>query len=160
MDKRTLNNHKQFPKILPSIPAFSLAKRGRLPKPLHQIGGPNVRMTPLTQVANGYSVWFMWKDGETLVQTAFYGYLFKHVGNSDLYPVCHFHWHPSHKPLHIKTPCNSDLNYTNRSLPAAQELILKGSGKLYDPRIDHDRSQLIEIFCRACGVEFGSKTLI
>jgi hypothetical protein len=155
MKKRTLALHKRDLKILPDPPVFALMKRGKLPKPLHQIGGPRVRMTQLLQVAEQYSVWFMWKDGETVEQTAFYAYLFRHVGESNLYPLCHFHWHPSHKPLHIKTPCGSDLNYTNRSLPSSNELHLKPYDKRYDPRIEQDRLQLVEVFCRACGIQFG-----
>ncbi len=143
-----------------AVPTFHAVKRGKLPKPLHQIGGPRVHATNLIEVDPEYSVWFMWKDGDTLVESSFYAYLFSHVGEQDLYPLCNFHWHPSHKPLHIKTPCDSDLNYTNRGLPGCKELHLKNTGKVLDPRIEQDRLQLIEVFCMACGVDFGSHTLI
>lgn len=160
MKRRTLIIHKEARKVLGVAPVFSSMKRGKLPKPLDRVGGPQVQMTSLISVATGYSVWFMWKNGDTLVQTAFYGYLFHHVGPGNLYPLCHFHWHPSHKPIHFKSPCDSDLNYTNRSLPGARELSIKSPKVAFDPRIDQDRLRLIEVFCKTCGIEFGSQTLI
>jgi hypothetical protein len=160
MKRRTLVLHKKAGKALKHFPKFHLAKRGKLPKPLHQIGGARYQTTDLISVGSDYSVWFMWKDGETLAQTAFYAYLFTYVGGGNLYPLCHFHWHPSHKPLHIKTPCDSDLNYTGRGLPGCKELHLKNTGKLHDPRIEQDRLQLIEVFCMACGIKFGDDGLI
>lgn len=160
MKKKTLSLHKRATKLLSEVPAFNLSKRGKLPKPLHQIGGPRIHMTQLIPVAEKYCVWFMWKDGVTLEQTSFYAYLFHTVGESNLYPLCHFHWHPSHKPLHIKTPCGSDLNYTNRNLPSSNELNLSRHNKRFDPRIEQHRLELIEVFCQACGIQFGHKTLL
>lgn len=161
MQKRTLKLHRDAEKALASVPSFAQFKRGKLPKPLHQIGGPRVFATHLIAVSSEHSAWFMWKDGSTLVETSFYAYLFAHVGASrNLYPLCHFHWHPSHKGIHVKTPCNSDLTYTNRGLPGAKELAIKGTKSSYDPRIEQDRLQLIELFCKACGIRFGNATLI
>jgi hypothetical protein len=160
MKKKSLAQHKLEPKQLTSSPVFSPIKRGKLPKPLHQIGGPRVQATQLITVGEKYSVWFMWRNGETLEQRAFYAFLFYHVGESGLYPLCHFHWHPSHKPIHIKTPCGSDLNYTNRGLPGAHEMHLKPFGKRFDPRFDQDRLKLIEVFCKACGIKVGTGYLI
>lgn len=160
MKRRTLLIHKKVKKALLDTPVFSIIKRGKLPKPLDRVGGPQVQATGLIDVAEGYSAWFMWKGGETLVQTAFYGFLFHHVGQNNLYPLCHFHWHPSHKPIHFKSPCDSDLNYTNRGLPAARELNLASPEVPYDPRVEVDRLRLIELFCKACGIEFGHGNLL
>jgi hypothetical protein len=143
MKRRTLAIHKREAKVLTDAPVFSQMKRGKLPKPLDKVGGPRIHMTPLIEVAPAYSVWFMWKDGDTLMKTAFYAYLFHHVGNGNLYPLCHFHWHPSHKPIHFTSPCDSDLNYTNRGLPSGKELNLRQFIKPYDPRRERDRLQLI-----------------
>ncbi len=160
MKRQTLAAHKAAPKILSIAPIFSTSKRGKLPKPLHQIGGPNVQVTPLIQVGEGYSAWFMWKGGDTLAQSAFYGYLFQHVGSGNLFPLCHFHWHPSHKPIHFKTPCDSDLNYTNRGLPGGKELNLTTPVTPLDPRKDGDRLKLMELFCATCGIAFGEQDLL
>jgi hypothetical protein len=160
MKRRTLAMHKQAAKVLRAAPAFSTIKRGKLPKPLDRVGGPSVQMTNLIEVGDGYSVWFMWKDGETLVQSAFYGYLFHQIGQNNLYPLCHFHWHPSHKPIHFTSPCDSDLNYTNRGLPGAKELNLTSPTVPYDPRKDIDRLKLIEVFCATCGIAFGQHDLL
>lgn len=160
MKRRTLAIHKREAKTLDVAPQFLQMKRGKLPKPLDKVGGPRIHMTQMIDVAPGYVVWFMWKDGETLMQTAFYAYLFNRVGNANLYPLCHFHWHPSHKPVHFTSPCDSDLNYTNRGLPGGKELNLKRVKRQLDPRVELDRLQLIELFCKVCGISFGKKTLI
>jgi hypothetical protein len=159
VDRKTLAAHKSAPKALVNAPTFLPAKRGKLPKPLDKIGGSRVQATGLIEVAEGYSVWFMWKDGETLLQSSFYGYLFFHVG-PNLYPLCHFHWHPSHKPIHFKAPCDTDMNYTNRGLPGAKELNVTTPTEPYDPRQSGDRIRLIEIFCATCGIDFGERHLL
>jgi hypothetical protein len=161
MQRTSLAAHKKETKILEAAPTFSHIKRGKLPRPLHQMGGPRIQSTPMLPVASNYSACFMWKDGETLEQAAFYGFLYAHVGqNRNLYPICELHFHPSHKDLHVKTPCDSDLDYTNRGLPGAKELCIKGNGKRFDPRNEQHRAQLIEIFCKVCGIQFGKKSLI
>lgn len=161
MQRSSLSAHKKEPKTLDAVPEFAHIKRGKLPKPLHTMGGPRVQATKLLPVAEKYSVWFMWKDGETIEETAFYGFLFAHAGmKGNLYPLCHMHWHPSHKLLHVKTPCDSDLDYTNRGLPGAKELHVNGGEKGFDPRDAQHRLQLIEIFCKVCGIRFGSGPLL
>jgi hypothetical protein len=161
MKKVTLSLHKKAPKVLSEMPSFLSMKRGKLPKPLHEAGGPRASLTQLIPVGGEYVAWFMWRDGETIEQTAFYAYLFSRISENTLYPLCHFHWHPSHKSLHMKTPCGSDLNYTNRGLPGALELQLKCNiDKRFDHRLELDRIQLVQVFCDACGINFGRSDLL
>jgi len=161
MKRSLLVEQKNEHKLLSVTPEFSPIKRGKLPKPLNAIGGPRVQGTQLLPISEKHSAWFMWKDGETLEQRSFYGYLFSHVGHArNLYPLCELHWHPSHKELHIKTPCNSESDYTGRGLPGAKELNLNRDQRRFDPRIDQHRLRLIEIFCDVCGIQFGTGPLL
>lgn len=74
--------------------------------------------------------------------------------DGQLFPLFEFHYHPSHKGVHAKLPCKTELNYAGRQLPGAPELNLKSSGSL-DPRSEADRMALVHRFCQACGIELG-----
>lgn len=152
MDQKILRTHKSRPKRLTDVPAFKPAKRGRLPKPLHQIGGARIFATDLLSVAEIYRACFVWRDGSLLADTAFYGWLFE-VRTNGMYPLAALHYHPSHKPVHLLTPCRQDRDFTNRQLPGAIEFSI--SHRRLDPRIESDRMRLVEIFCERCGISLG-----
>ena len=154
MKRRDLAGHKISPKRLQDVPSFKQMKRGRLPKPFNKMGGPRYFATELISVSGTHSVLFVWGEGEILTDTKFYGYLVCGLQNGTFSPLLEFHWHPSHKGIHIKMPCETDLDYTGRLLPGAPELALK-SVRALDPRIHDDRVQLITMFCRAAGIELG-----
>jgi hypothetical protein len=152
MDEKTLRAHKHRPKRLVAAPTFKPLKRGRLPKPLHQIGGQRFFSTELLTVGDGYQSCFLWRNGALLADTAFYGWLFE-VRANGLYPLATLHYHPSHKPVHLLTPCRQERDFTNRQLPGAIEFNLS-HGRL-DPRLESDRLRLVKTFCERCGISLG-----
>lgn len=83
-------------------------------------------------------------------------WLFCVLENQSLYPLFELHFHPSHKGVHCKLPCNTENDYTDRQLPKVPELELMTAKEL-DPRIDAHRQQLIVQFCEACGIALASK---
>ncbi|MYM34894.1 hypothetical protein GTP38_11140 [Duganella sp. FT94W] len=152
---KELKSQKLQEKRLAQIPAFKPMKKGKLPKPFNKMGGPRLSCTGLVNVSLSHQVIFVWKDGEIFSDRAFFGWLMKKVGSTDLYPLLEMHWHPSHKGLHIKTPCNTDFDYSNRQLPSAPELDIRAA-KAYDPQLEDDRLRLVERFCQVAGIELGA----
>jgi hypothetical protein len=157
MSPKELASHKAAPKRLSSLPDFKIMKRGKLPKPLHKMGGARIQATELISVSDTHNVFFAWRDGEIRTDSAFYAYLFCILGNGDLSPLFILHLHPSHKDVHAKLPCNTENNYTNRELPGAPELALSTDRENLDPRRSDDRLHLIECFCKACGITMGTE---
>lgn len=154
MTPRELLAHKLAPKFLPAFPEFKpLSKKNNgLPRPLDGLGRrKNAFATGLIGVSDTHSAFFLYRDGEILTDRAFYGFLFCQLQNGSLYPLQEFHWHPSHKGLHCKVPCNTVLNYSGRQLIQAPELALSMERRL-NPADPSDREDLIRLFCRACGV--------
>ncbi len=151
---KELAAHKQAPKRLADIPNFRALKKGKLPKPLHKMGGIRLHATELIAVSESHRVVFLWRDGELLTDGAFFGYLFQMLEDDELLPLVEFHLHPSHKGLHIKVPCNTTYDYRQRLLPGAPELALSGIQGL-DPRLEADRIKLVVRFCKATGIEVG-----
>jgi hypothetical protein len=156
MTPKELASHKAVPKRLIGVPSFKTVKRGKFPKPLHKMGGPRVQATELIEVSDSHRVVFLWRDGELRTDSAFLAYLFCVLGDGGLSPLFEMHFHPSHKGVHAKLPCNTDLNFASRLLPGAPELTLSGRDDL-DPRVDEDRGSLIERFCAACGIAMGKE---
>lgn len=154
MTPHELKLQKLAPKRLPVIPQFKPLKKGRLPKPFARMGGARISSTDLIEVSPAHEVIFLWKDGQILTDRSFYAWLFKKIAGDGRYPLVEMHWHPSHKGLHIKTPCNSVSDYTDRQLPGAMELSV-GSRQVYDPQRDADRASLICTFCAIAGIELG-----
>lgn len=154
MKRRDLAGHKIASKRLQDVPSFKQMKRGKLPKPFSKMGGARYFATDLISVSDTHSVLFVWGNGEILTDTKFYGYLVCGLPNGSLSPLLEFHWHPSHKGIHIKIPCETELDYTNRLLPGAPELALDRTCAL-DPRVHDDRLRLITMFCQAAGIKLG-----
>jgi hypothetical protein len=153
MERRELRKQKWQPKFLADRPVFSPLEKGMLPKPFAKMGGPRIASTGLIDVSPSHQVFFLWKNGPILSDRSFYGWLLKKLQYANLYPLVEMHWHPSHKGLHIKTPCDSNRDYTNRQLPGAMEMGLR-SNTMYDPKEITDRLHLIERFCRIAGIHF------
>ncbi len=83
----------------------------------------------------------------------FYGYLLCVARNCDLLPLFElYYYHPDYKGLHCKMPCKTSLNHSNHLLVRGRELNLKAS-RDFDPRSEHDRIELMRIFCTAVGIE-------
>ena len=157
MTPRELKAHKSALKHLNDIPVFKPQKRGKLPKPFKGLGGVRIESTGMIDVSNDHVAFMYWRDGEILTDRSFFGYLFCRLANDNLSPVFEFHWHPSHKGLHCKTPCKTSSDYTNRTLPGAPELALKTKPVL-DPKIPVDRLKLIIAF-HCCPVKRVIKSL-
>ena len=158
MNPKDLLAHKKTEKRLESVPAFKPMKKGKLPKPFRAMGGKRLFATELLEVSDTHWAIFIWRDGPEITDSLFLGYLFCKLSNGDLSPLFEFHLHPSHKGIHGKTPCNTELNYTNRQLPGAPELNLKSQvERQLDPRNESDRLILIDNFCNACGITIGQK---
>lgn len=152
MTPKELHAHKIAPKQLEQIPTFKQIKKGSLPAPFHRLkSSKRVHSTGMLDVAENYVAIFIWRDGPTLTDRAFFGYLFVKVAIGRLHPVFEFHWHPSHKGFHCRVPCRTEQNYVNRMLPGAPELAMKTDLEL-DPGNAMDRNQLISVFCSACGI--------
>lgn len=151
MKKEDLSQHKAAPKHLGSIPQFKPLKRGKLPKPFNRVGGGRIHATPLIDVSDDHVAVFYYKNGEIFTDTSFYGFLLSKLYDGSVSPLFEFHWHPSHKGFHCKMPCETQLDYTNRMLPGAPELNLKTNNRL-DPRNERDRTVLINMFCKWCGI--------
>ena len=154
MNPRDLHEHKRSPKWLQQVPDFKPLKRGTLPKPFARVGGSRVSSTGLIDISATHCVLFLAKDGELLTDSAFYGYMMCRLVGGSLSPLFEFHWHPSHKGFHCKTPCKATQSYTDRLLAQAIELDMKTDARL-DPRKLQDRIQLINVFSDACGITLG-----
>ena len=159
MEPRELKAHKDAPKTLNSYPAFKPLnkKSNSFPRPLDALGRrKNAHATGLLSVSDTHSAFFLYRDGEILTDRAFYGFLFCHLENGSLYPLHEFHWHPSHKGLHCKIPCKTQIDYKGRQLVQAPEFNLS-MVRPHDPANESDRNHLIRLFCKACGVTMEPK---
>ena len=156
MTPKELANHKAVPKRLAGLPLFKTVKRGKFPKPLNKMGGSRIQATELIDVSDSHRIVFLWRDGELRTDSAFFAYLFCVLGDGRLYPLFEMHFHPSHKGLHGKLPCNTDSDFAARMLPGAPELAPSSRNDL-DPREPVDRNNLIERFCSACGIAMGTE---
>ena len=151
MLKRELRAHKDAPKQLAAVPVFKAQARNKLPRPFKGLGGPRIQSTGLLKVSSDHTAFMYWRDGPIFTDRGFFGYLFCVLANGDLSPIFEFHWHPSHKGFHCKTPCNTTSNFTNRCLPGAPEFSLTTNDKL-DPQNEDDRLKLVIAFCEGCGI--------
>ena len=156
MNPKELAAHKSAPKRMATLPSFKAMKRGKLPKPLHKMGGPRLQGTEVVEVSDTHRAIFMWRDGEQRTDRAFYAYLFCVLETGELHPLFEMHFHPSHKGLHAKLPCKTQYDYASRFLPGAPELGIKSPPDL-DPNNELHRNQLIDIFCSSCGIKIGSE---
>ena len=118
------------------------------------MGGIRYQWTEIQAVSDIHRIVFIWRNGELRTDTAFFAYLFFALQNGELYPLTEFHLHPSHKGGHMKVPCETQYDYTERFLPGAPELKISGVGQL-DPRLEKDRDILIARFCYAVGIKTG-----
>lgn len=156
MSPKDLAQHKASAKQLVGMPVFKQLKRGKLPKPLHKMGAPRLMSTNLLSVSTTHQAVFMWRDGETRQDSAFFAWMFYVLEDQSLYPLFELHFHPSHKGVHCKFPCKTTNDYTNRLLPSAPELKLTTIEAL-DPRVEVHRQKLILQFCDACGITLVSE---
>lgn len=140
------------------MPLFKAQKRNKLPRPFHKLGGPRIYSTGMLTVSNHHMAIMYWRDGPTFTDRSFYGHLMCTLANGSLSPLFEFHWHPSHKGFHCKTPCNTDANYTDRTLPGAPEMELKTLSGV-DPSNPDGLTQLVCIFCNRCGISLPEQDL-
>lgn len=155
MTPKELQGHKHAPKALGAIPKFKELnkKNNSFPKPLDMLGRrKNAFASGLVRLSHTHEAFFLYRGGDILTDTCFYGYVFCRLANASLYPLYEFHWHPSHKGLHCKLPCNTSFDYNGRLLKGAPELSLSTDPTL-DPRKENDREKLISMFCESCGIE-------
>ena len=156
MNATELRAHKQASKRLVSGFAFKSIKKNDLPKPLHKLSGSRIKSTELLTVSDSHKVVMYWRDGALRTDSAFYAHLFCELQNKKLYPLLEFHFHPSHKGVHAKLPCKTELDYSERHLVQAPELNLLTQSAL-DPRNEQDLKQLIATFCKACGISMDQE---
>lgn len=156
MTPQDLRAHKNAPKKLQTIPVFKPQARKKLPKPFNNLGGPRIQSTGMIDVSDTHVAFMYWRDGEILTDRSFFGYLFCRMANGRLSPIFEFHWHPSHKGFHCKTPCRTVSDFTDRTLPGAPELSLNTDYKC-DPKEVTARSKLVFVFCRWCGISLPNK---
>ena len=156
MNKRSLAEHKAACKNLADWPEFKPLKKNKRPKPFNRMGGSRVHATELIDVSDTHCVFLLWRDGEVLTDTSFYGYMMCKLGTGHLSPILEFHWHPSHKEAHVKLPCGTTQDYTDRGLPGAPELQVKLRAP-FDPRSQAGREALICTFCTLSGIALGGR---
>ncbi|WOD19494.1 hypothetical protein [Paraburkholderia kirstenboschensis] len=101
MKPRELAAHKAARKVLGGAPAFGPLKKGKLPKPFNQMGGARFQSTGLLKLSDDHSALFISRDGETLADASFFGYLTCGLSRGALGIILEFHWHPSHKGIHL-----------------------------------------------------------
>lgn len=159
MNPHALRSHKKMSKRLNGPLTFKPMKRNKLPKPFKTMGGARLFTTELVDVSDKHQVIFVWRDGELLTDRAFFAWLMMKVHDGKLFPLAELHWHPSHKGIHIKTPCRAEVDYTSRQLPGAIELDIH-TASMYDPQSETDRDVLIGMFCRIAGVTLGREDLL
>jgi hypothetical protein len=153
MNRRELRDHKRAPKLLPKF-EFRPLKRGSLPKPLKEMGGPRLMATRLLDVGNGMKAVFLARTGDVIERKAFFAYLFEDA-EAGLTPLAILHYHPSHKGVHMIVRCETGREFAGRQLPGAPELALR-SPRVYDPDDPRDRDDLILAFCRRCNIAVGA----
>lgn len=154
MDQRLLKKHKQANKRLTHTPVFKAFRRGRLPKPLDKMGGSRLFATDVLAVSGAHHVCFAWRNGGLLADTAFFAWLFLGAPGA-LSPLAILHYHPSHKPTHLLTPCRDGRDFTNRQLPGVVEFNI--AHERFDPRQESDRVRLVALFCQRCGITLGEE---
>lgn len=156
MDKYELRDHKKAPKSLAGKITWSPLKKGVLPNQYKTLGRrPRVSCSGIREVSSRHGVLFLWKDGDILTDSAFYGYFIEILPADKMRTILEFHWHPDHKGYHCVVPCNSDSDFTDRMLRNCHELNLKQS-TILDPRDDKDRHVLINQFCEIVGIQLQS----
>jgi hypothetical protein len=133
------------------MPGFKKLVKNKLPKPFNKIGRLGSQATDLISVSDEHQAIFMWHDGPERTDRSFYAYLLCILQNGDLSPLFELHYHPSHKGLHCKMPCRTTIDFRNRLLSRAPELSLK-TCREFDPALEHDRAELIKIFCETVGI--------
>lgn len=153
MDRRELRSRKLQTKSLPAV-EFRPLRKGSLPRPLKELGGPRLTASKLLEVASGLKVAFVARSGDTLERRAFFAYLFEER-NDVLVPLAILHYHPSHKGVHLIVNCETERDYSGRQLPGAPEFPL-ATGRLLDPEDPDDRSKLILAFCKRCNISIGN----
>lgn len=151
IDRQALKSAKAVTKRLIGF-GFKPARSRRLPKPFDRLG-PRVSLSELIDLGNDFRAVFLWRDGESLSRTAFYGHLLRETERG-LLPLAILHYHPSHKGIHGLFNCEVERDYVGRHLPGGREFEMKGEMGL-DPRIEGDRHRLIGIFCERFGVILG-----
>ena len=156
MTPEELAVHRAAPKHLQVAPSFrSTQSAHRLPRPFRKsMRGPRMHTTGEITLSDEHCAFFFWRDGELLTDAAFFAWLMFKGSNQTLYPLLEYHYHPSHKGLHIKLPCNTTTDDTGRMLPNAPELNLNLPPQV-DPRQLEGRQILIHRFCEICGIRVG-----
>ena len=156
MTPSELKWHREVLKRLEELPAFHSGKRSiKLPRPFHKsMRGPRYHATGEVVVSPNHRAFFFWRDGPLRTDSAFFAWLMLKLPNDELYPLIEMHYHPSHKGLHVKLPCETSTDYTSRMLPNAPELNLNLPTDT-DPRQESGRLKLIDRFCEICGIQLG-----
>lgn len=153
MEPRELRSHKLADKSLPRPAAFRPVQRGKLPRPFHRMGGLRLLSSGMIDVSPQHTAIFFARNGDTLADAAFLGYLMHRSPANQLAPLFEFHWHPAHKGFHCRMPCRDARDFTGRQLAGTRELSMKT--RLLDPRVDAHRNELVAILCRACGIQLA-----
>jgi len=157
MERKHLYKLKRTGKKPLSECHFAPAKKGKLPKPLDRLGGPRLKVTPVYDVGDGLKVIFVWKTGPYLETRSLYGRLFQETERGML-PIVRLDYHPSHKNLHVKVNCETEIDLVNRDLVKTKEFSL--TNVALDPDIEEDRLHFVAIFCERFGIRLGNGELL
>ena len=153
MKKRKLAEIKNLNKNLYGTPKFFTGSHSKeYPKPLNKLRGYDFT-TDLIDVGNNCVLLFAYRRRGLAIKCKFYAYFGLKTTDNKLFPLMIMHYHPDHKGIHSKLPCETDeqIDYTSRELPGAPELNL-ANGMEPDIRTDEGINQLICLFCNATGI--------
>lgn len=84
--------HKAALKRLGAVPSFHKPRSGpKLHKPFHSMRSPRQHSSGSLAVSYSHRVFFFWRDGELLTDSAFLGWLMCELQNGGLYPLFEYH---------------------------------------------------------------------
>ena len=146
MDAKPLRDLIKEEKVLQEKPKFYVGTHSRTyPKPLNLFRG-TCCVSKLLPVAEHQVVLFAYKRAAIEEDCKFYAYWGFLLTTGEYEPLMEWHYHPSHKGIHCKVPCETTLSYTSRQLVNAPELSVC-LGKRPDIRTDWGVQEMIGLFC-------------
>lgn len=151
MEARPLRDLIKQEKVLQEYPKFYAGTHSRTyPKPLNRFRG-TCYVSELLSVAEHQVVLFVYKRAAIAEDCKFYAYWGFRLTTGEYEPLLEWHYHPSHKGIHCKVPCETTLVYTSRQLVNAPELSVC-FGKQPDIRTEWGVQEMIGLFCKKLNI--------
>lgn len=149
--REEIRRHIRQPKTIDSVKFRRASKSRDMPRFL-KLRGERIHHTDVLNAGGPYRLLFLWRDGAGFTRRKFMVWLFLEK-TDDLVPVARMDYHPSHKGFHVHLNCEERRDFTNRAMPGARDLALKGTRPL-DPSLELDRTNLVGVAMRCFNIEF------